>query len=140
MIVSIECLGLLTRNPRAHVPAFTGSYLPAVAVSLKAGPPNHNGLFAPRARHRQLVLARPSAPTGPPASEQAPSARTAPMSWMARLQRVWSIDLSRCPQCAGDVRVIATVTEPAVIARILEHLRRREHEAREPRGPPPLAA
>ena len=47
---------------------------------------------------------------------------------------------SRCPHCGGDVRVIATVTEPAVIARVLEHLRRRELEVREPRGPPPLAA
>ena len=100
----------------------------------------YHDLFAPRARHRQLVVARPSTRSGPAGSEQAPSARTAPMSWMARLQRVWGIDLSRCPQCGGDVRLIATVTEPAVIVRILEHLRRREHQAREPRAPPPLAA
>ncbi len=58
------------------------------------------------------------------------------MSWMARLERVWGIEISRCPQCGGDVRVIATVTEPALIARILDHLRRREHEAPAPRGPP----
>ena len=32
------------------------------------------------------------------------------------------------------------VTEPGVIARILEHLRRGEHDAPEPRAPPPLAA
>ena len=28
--MSIECYALVIRNPRAHVPAFTGSYLPAV--------------------------------------------------------------------------------------------------------------
>ena len=117
----IARLAALVPRPRAHLVRY-------------------HGLFAPRARHRHLIVARPSAPTGPPGSEQAPSARTAPMSWMARLQRVWAIDLSRCPQCGGDVRVIATVTEPAVIPRILEHLRRRELQAREPRGPAPLAA
>ena len=58
------------------------------------------------------------------------------MSWMARLQRVWGFDISRCPRCGGEVRVIATVTEPALIARILEHLRRREHDAPQARGPP----
>ncbi len=116
----IARLAALVPRPRAHLVRY-------------------HGLFAPRARHRQLVVARPSAPS-PPGSEQAPSARTGLMSWMARLQRAWGIDLSRCPRCAGDVRVIATVTEPAVIARILEHLRRREHQARQPRGPPPLAA
>ena len=76
----------------------------------------------------------------PDPSEDAPAARSAPMSWMARLQRVWGIELSRCPRCAGEVRLIATVTEPGVIARILEHLRRGEHDAPEPRAPPPLAA
>jgi hypothetical protein len=30
MFASILCLGLDTRTPRVHVPAFTGSYLPAV--------------------------------------------------------------------------------------------------------------
>jgi hypothetical protein len=30
MFASILCLGMETRTPRVHVPAFTGSYLPAV--------------------------------------------------------------------------------------------------------------
>ena len=94
---------------------------------------------APRARHRQLVVARPGAKRCP-RDDDGPGARTGAMSSMARLQRVWGIDISRCPQCGGEVRVIATVTEPAVIARILEHLYRREHEAPQPRGPPPLPA
>jgi hypothetical protein len=60
--------------------------------------------------------------------------------FMACLRRVSGIDIDRCPRCAGEVRVIATVTEPGVIAPILHHLRRAEHPATEPRGPPPLAA
>jgi len=62
------------------------------------------------------------------------------MSWMARLQRVWGSEIHRCPRCGGEVRVIASVTEPGLIARILDHLRRREHQTPEPRGPPVLAA
>jgi len=29
MSISMECFGVDIRNPRAHVPAFTGRYLPA---------------------------------------------------------------------------------------------------------------
>ncbi len=46
---------------------------------------------------------------------------TAPMSWMQRLRRVFAIDLSRCPRCGATVRVIAAITDPALIARILQH-------------------
>jgi hypothetical protein len=46
---------------------------------------------------------------------------TAPMSWMQRLRRVFDIDLRYCPRCGGPVRVLAVITEPALIARILKH-------------------
>jgi len=100
----------------------------------------YHGLFAPRARHRALVVPRPTARPRPEPSDDAPRAGSAAMGWMARLHRVWGIEINRCPRCGAEVRVIATVTEPGVIARILEHLGRREHEAPPPRGPPPLAA
>ena len=46
------------------------------------------------------------------------------MSWMARLQHVFNIDITRCPRCQGEMRVIAVVTEHGVIAHILDHLSR----------------
>ena len=46
---------------------------------------------------------------------------TAPMSWMQRLRRVFDIDLKSCPRCGGQVRVIAAIIEPALIAQILKH-------------------
>ena len=46
------------------------------------------------------------------------------MSWMARLQHVFDIDIGRCPRCQGELRVIAVVTEPGVISRILGYLNR----------------
>ena len=46
---------------------------------------------------------------------------SAPMSWMQRLRRVFAIDISTCARCGGKVRVIAAITQPALITRILEH-------------------
>ena len=42
------------------------------------------------------------------------------MTWMARLKRVFDIDLSVCPNCGGKLRVIGEVTDPKTIARILD--------------------
>ena len=38
------------------------------------------------------------------------------------LKRVFDIDLEHCPQCAGDLKIIAAIEEPAVIVKILTHL------------------
>ncbi len=63
------------------------------------------------------------------------------MTWMARLKRVFDIDISVCPKCGGKLRVIGEVTEPKAIARILEHVKQRERHERGPRAPPePTAA
>ena len=62
------------------------------------------------------------------------------MTWMARLNRVFGIDLSVCPKCGGKLRVIGEVTDPKTIARILEHAKRRERHERGPRVPPVLLA
>lgn len=43
------------------------------------------------------------------------------MTWMERLRRVIAIDLSVCSHC-GQVRVIAEVTRPAVIQRMLRNV------------------
>jgi len=56
----------------------------------------YHGVFAPNARERAGIVARPKvANKASAAAESAPDACTAPMSWMARLKRVFAIDLSR---------------------------------------------
>ncbi len=52
---------------------------------------------------------------------------------MERLRRVFAIDLSLCPDCGGRLRVIADVTRPDVINKILEHVARQQ-------APPQLSA
>jgi hypothetical protein len=44
------------------------------------------------------------------------------MSWARRLKRVFAIDIERCEQCGGRVRIIAALEDPEVIEKILRHL------------------
>jgi hypothetical protein len=44
------------------------------------------------------------------------------MTWMQRLRRVFEIDLSQCSRCGAAMRVLAVITDPRVIAAILEHI------------------
>jgi len=42
------------------------------------------------------------------------------------LRRLCAIDLSICPDCGGRLRVIADVTRPDIIEKILEHVARQQ--------------
>ncbi len=117
----IARLAALVPRPRAHLVRY-------------------HGLFAPNARHRHLIVPRHISPISTEQSENTSVAPTAPMAWMARLKRVFDIDISLCPNCGGQLRVIGEVTEPKTIARILEHVKARERHERGPRAPPMLLA
>jgi hypothetical protein len=57
------------------------------------------------------------------------------------LRRVYEVDPLICPRCASTMRVVAFITEPAQIKRILDHLRRRKPVARPPpHVPQPVAS
>ena len=45
---------------------------------------------------------------------------------MERLRRVFSIDSVDLPDCVGRLRVIADVTRPDIIQKILEHVARQQ--------------
>lgn len=48
--------------------------------------------------------------------------RASRMEWATLLHRVWGVDARKCPRCEGPMRFIATITDRAVIVRILTHL------------------
>jgi hypothetical protein len=48
------------------------------------------------------------------------------MSWAQRLKRVFAVDIEGCPDCGGKLRVIASIEDPQLIAKILAHLRARQ--------------
>ena len=81
--------------------------------------------FAPNAKHRSQIIATVS-PTSPLADDSLETEQAKPrfaMTWMQRLRRVFAIDISTCARCGGQVRVIAAITQPALINHIVEHRR-----------------
>ncbi len=48
------------------------------------------------------------------------------MTWMQRLKRVFNINIETCERCGGQVKVIASIEAPAVLAHILKHLKQKE--------------
>jgi hypothetical protein len=44
------------------------------------------------------------------------------MTWAQRLKRVFGIEIESCEHCGGALKIIASIAEPQVIGRILEHL------------------
>jgi hypothetical protein len=101
-----------------------------------------HGVFAPNCKYRARIV--PHRSRGRADSDKP----TAPMSWMQRLKRVFAIDIETCPDCGGNLRVIACTRhgftrallglrpnrtlvlacaeDPPLIANILAHVQRRE--------------
>ena len=44
--------------------------------------------------------------------------------WAQRLKRVFNIDIETCDECGGEVKIIASIEDPVVIKKILDHLER----------------
>jgi hypothetical protein len=110
----------------------------------------YHGVFAPSSPMRRAIVPKPASlgqrrkhkdSTAAPAARQCSPTEsrsdcndpsTAPLTWAQRLKRVFEIDITLCPRCGGQLRVIADVTDPELIRRILDHVDRRAP----PRLPP----
>ena len=78
----------------------------------------YHGIFANRSRDRFHLPPPPASPQAP--EPPAPKKRRTP--WAQLLMRVFSIDALRCPRCSAAMIVLAFITDPAVVRKILEHL------------------
>jgi hypothetical protein len=58
------------------------------------------------------------------------------MSWARRLKRVFGVEIDQCARCGGQLKILASIEEPAVIAKILAHLERTAPEPYQPELPP----
>ena len=89
----------------------------------------YHGVFAPRSKlrgavtpaHRGVGAARQP---GPGAEEKPPMPPHVAMNWARRQKRVFGIEIETCAGCGGRLRIIASIEDPEVIARILSHLER----------------
>jgi len=91
----------------------------------------YHGVLAPNSPRRAQVtaLGRAANPSPPPplaaqASAPEPALRpaTARLAWALLLARIYENFPLLCPQCGGDLRIIAFITEPPAIKAILAHL------------------
>jgi hypothetical protein len=92
-----------------------GCSLPLVIGILCRCPGQRGGTRPP-----QPVVDAPATPRPPP--PRAGYVRPKYFAWAALLERTFAIDVLTCPDCGGRVRLIATITDHAVIEKILGHL------------------
>ena len=59
-----------------------------------------------------------------------PALRARRRRWAELLRLVYAVDVEVCPRCGGEMRILAFVTEHAVVTRILAHLARGGIDAR----------
>ena len=125
----IAKLAALVPKPRANLTRFHGVLAPNSKFRVRVTP-------AKRGRGRKRHQ-----PTGDNWLDKTPAERHAAMTWMQRLKRVFNIDIETCERCAGQIKIIACIEDPAVIERILAHLKNKAPSAEnamlpENRAPP----
>ena len=61
-------------------------------------------------------------------------ARARYVDWAVMMKRTWGFNVLRCPRWSRSMRVLATLVEPSVVRKILDHLGLRSSPL--PRAPP----
>jgi hypothetical protein len=86
-----------------------------------------HGVLAPNAKLRAMVV--PQEPEPPAAAAQLAECeahcahhRPVRLSWAELLKRVFEIDMERCPNCGGELKIIAAILEQPVIEKSLTYL------------------
>jgi hypothetical protein len=107
----------------------------------------YHGVFAPHSNYRAALTPAQRGRAATPPVSGADAVKPSPprhvaMSWARRLKRVFGVEIEGCARCGGQLKIIANIDEPQLIAKILSHLERavaeqsqseRPHGAR---GPP----
>ena len=85
-----------------------------------------HGVFASNSKHRAQVVpakrGRRKKRHSIDRADQTSAEKRASMTWAQRLKRVFNIDIETCDKCGGDVRIIASIEDPAVIRTLLAYL------------------
>ena len=120
----VRRLATLVPPPRAHLSRFHGCFGPASSWRSEIVP----GLPVVELKPPESApSASTSSPEGagtegaPPPEPKKPRRPSARIPWADLLKRVFMLDVLACP-CGGRRRMIAFITERAVIKKILDHL------------------
>ena len=87
-----------------------------------------HGVFAPNSKYRTKVTPARRCQRKKYHSadiDQTSAEKRVSMTWAKRLKRVFNIEIETCSECGGDVRIIASVEDPAVIRTILAFLEKK---------------
>jgi hypothetical protein len=117
-------LAALVPPPRMHLTRFHGVFAPHSKLRAAVTPAGR-GMGAPKPSDAATDLDNP------------PTPRHVAMSWARRLKRVFGIEIDTCTRCGGALKIIASIEEPEVVAKILAHLERtapQPHQAGLPLG------
>jgi hypothetical protein len=128
----IERLVALVPRPRAHLTRYFGLLAPAFAARAEIVPSDAN---TDRDRDRDRARAAPTPPDGatpPPLRRRYP--------WASLIWRVFLQDVLECARCHGRMTIVASLTAPLAIERVLRHLGLpTEAPQLHPARPPPQA-
>jgi hypothetical protein len=108
----------------------------------------YHGVFANRSRDRARLPPPPPvassfelppslAPVEPPSSDPSPPTKPRRGLWAQLLRRVLEVDALACARCGAPMVVLAFITDPGVVKKILDHLRLPSTEP--PRAPARLS-
>ena len=127
-------LAALIPAPYAHMVRYHGCFANHARARawLPAPPPSP----VPQAQAQTTPAAVPgggadSAASAAQPEDSSPAHRT-PLSWAQLLHRVFFMNALKCPRCSAAMVILAFLSDPPVVARILRHLQL-------PTAPPPLA-
>lgn len=120
------------RNGTTHV-VFTPHELIEKLIPLIPRPRAHvvryHGILGPAAKKRDQVVSRAgpveigrSGPAEPREIDPSSMPRFGRLPWALLLKRVFVVDVLECPKCKGRMKILAAVTAPASVRRLLESL------------------
>jgi hypothetical protein len=95
----------------------------------------YHGILGPEAEDRAKVVPTPPAPPAPDAASAGKAGtgesreidiatiqRGSRLPWALLLKRVFMTDALTCPKCHGRMKILAMITKPDAIRKILDHL------------------
>jgi hypothetical protein len=106
----IERLVALVPRPRAHLTRYFGVFAPAFAARAAIVPNDARASPDPAPR----LPATPNAPAHPPFRRRYP--------WASLIWRVFLDDVLECARCHGRMTIVAALTSPPAIERVLRNL------------------
>jgi Putative transposase len=116
----LERLAALVPAPRRHVLRYHGTLAPNSKW--------RSGIVVKAPAENEEVACKSSCKSSP----KGEGPRSGWIPWADLLKRVFLEDVLKCPRCSGRMKIIATVTEPEVVRKILRCLAL-------PADPPPAA-